>query len=172
MEKTSISRTEYEEKHFGKVLAMKDIDDSFAKTFAEGSPALEKLLLSMWHSGIQTRACCRGHLLSPSFIKKVLWMRKYVTEEEYLKNMHKTNYYRILTNHGAYISFFYSSDDMMKAAHALRDRLKERFPEIDFWVSFGYDGINIHVEERLMPKYVEIFFTGVMEILPEWQKEF
>ena len=172
MDGTRISRNDYAEKHFGKVLAMNEIDDSFAKTFAEGSPALEKLLLSMWHSGIQTRACCRGHLLSPVFVKKVLWITKYITEDEYLQNMHKPNYYRMIVNHGAYISFFYSHDDMMVAAYALRDRLKERFPEINFTVSFGYDGISIHVEERLMPKYVEMFFTGLMDILPEWQKDF
>jgi hydroxymethylpyrimidine pyrophosphatase-like HAD family hydrolase len=172
MDRKRISKNEYEEKHFGKVLAMNEIDDSFATTFAEGSPALEKLLLSMWHSGLSTRACCRGHLLRPLFVKKVLWMKKYITEEEYVKNMYKPNYYRMITNQSAYISFFYSSDDMMKAAHALRDRIQERFPEIKFSVSFGHDCISIHVEEHLMPKYVEIFFTGLMEILPEWQKDF
>jgi hypothetical protein len=54
----------------------------------------------------------------------------------------------------------------------LRDRLKERFPEINFRISFGYDCISIHVEKKLMPKYVEMFFTGLMDILPEWQKDF
>ena len=172
MERTSISTTEYEEKYFGKVLAMENIDDSFAKTFAEGSPALEKLLLSMWHNGMTTRACCRGHLFKPVFIKKVLWMKKYVSEAEYVKNMHKSNYCRMITNVRGYLSFDYSCNNMMAAAHALRDRLKKMFPDIQSSVAFTTDNISIYLERNLMPKYVEIFFEGVMNILPEWTKSY
>jgi len=32
----------------------------FAKVFAEGSESLEKLLLKLWDSGIQTKGCCSG----------------------------------------------------------------------------------------------------------------
>jgi hypothetical protein len=172
MEQTRITATEYQEKHFGKVLDCKNIDESFAKIFAEGSPALEKLLLSMWHNGIVTNACCKGHILKPVFIKKILWMEKHISEEEYLKNIHKLNYYRRATNFCGYISFKYSCNNMMAAAHSLRDSLNKMFPDIESKVSFSSDSISIYLDKNVMPKYAEKFFEGVMEILPEWTKSY
>ena len=62
MEKT-ITVGEYETNQFGKVVEEKDLANNpaeFAKVFAEGSVALEDLLLYLWANNIKTRATSSG----------------------------------------------------------------------------------------------------------------
>ena len=89
-------------------------------------------------------------------------------KKEYLKNMHKKAYRRYLVNHPGYLSFYYTSDNMMAAAHLLRDYLKELCPDIKSHVAFSYDEVSIYIDEVLYPKDVERFFTVVKNIMPQW----
>lgn len=170
MEKT-INVVDYKINQFGKVVEEKDIVNNpaeFAKVFAEGSVALEDLLLYLWANNIKTRACCTGHILKPMFAKKILWFEKNITEKEYLRNIHKKTYRRYLVNHPGYLSFYYTSDNMMAAAHLLRDYLNELCPDIKSHIAFSYDEISIYLDEVLYPKDVDRFFTTVKNIMPQW----
>ena len=55
---------EYKKEAFGYVVDCEDVQknqEEYAKVFAEGSEALEDLLLYLWSKGINTRGCCVGH---------------------------------------------------------------------------------------------------------------
>ena len=133
-----ITAKEYSNELFGKVVNNDNVNknqEEFAAVFSEGSPALRNLLLYLWIHGIKTKACCTGHMFKPVFRKKILWFEKPISEQEYIKNQEKKSYRKCFVSHPGYLCFYYKSDDMMKSAHALRDILSQKCPDIKFHIS-------------------------------------
>ena len=162
----TISLNDYKQTLFGKVVDMNNIEndmEGFAEVFSEGSPALRNLLLYLWNHGIKTKACCTGHMFQPAFKKKILLFEKPISEQEYIKNQEKKSYRKYFISHPGYLCFYYISDDMMKSAHALRDILSQKCPDIKFQISFSYEEISIYLKEVLYPKDTERFFQTVLE---------
>jgi hypothetical protein len=82
-------------------------------------------------------------MFQPAFRKKILWFEKPISEDEYIKNQEKKNYRRYLISYPGYLCFYYESNDMMKSAHALRDTLSQKCPDIKFHISFSYEEISV-----------------------------
>ena len=168
-----ITAKEYSNELFGKVVNNDNVNknqEEFAAVFSEGSPALRNLLLYLWNHGIKTKACCTGHMFKPVFRKKILWFEKPISEQEYIKNQEKKSYRKCFVSHPGYLCFYYKSDDMMKSAHALRDILSQKCPDIKFHISFSYEEISIYLNEVLYPKDTERFFKSVLESFGEWHQ--
>ena len=167
----TILSNDYKQTQFGKVVDMNNIEndmEGFAEVFSEDSEALKELLLYLWTHGIKTKACCTGHMFQPVFRKKILWFEKPISEDEYVKTQEKKNYRKYLISHPGYLCFYYTSDDIMKSAHALRDILSQKCPDIKFHISFSYEEISIYLDEVLYPKDTERFFELFLESFVEW----
>jgi len=79
---------EYAEKYFGRAINPVDFlneREKAAKIFAEGSKALEELLLLVWKFGYCTKACCKGHRKPEEYIKMGLFKNSRMSAEEYHK---------------------------------------------------------------------------------------
>lgn len=169
-----ITVEEYSQNQFGKVVendSIKDNMEAFAEVFSEGSPALKNLLLYLWNHGIKTKACCTGHMFQPAFRKKILWFEKSISEKEYIKNQEKKSYRKYFVSHPGYLCFYYTSDDMMKSAHALKGILSQKCPDIKLHISFSYEEISIYLDEVLYPKDTERFFQTALESFNEWHQD-
>ena len=166
-----ITVEEYSQNQFGKVVENDSVEDNmegFAEVFSEGSPALRDLLLYLWNHGIKTKACCTGHMIQPAFKKKILWFEKPISKQEYIKNQEKKSYRKYFISHPGYLCFYYTSDDMMKSAHALRDILSQKCTDIKFHISFSYEVISVYLDEVLCTKDTERFFELFLETFVEW----
>ena len=167
----TISWNDYKQTQFGKVVDMNNIEndmEEYAEVFSEGSPALRNLLLYLWNHGIKTKACCTGHLFKPAFRKKILWFEKPISEQEYIKNQEKKSYQKYCISHPGYLCFYYTSDDMMKSAHELRDVLSQKCTNIKFHIAFSYEEISVYLDEVLCPQDTERFFELFLETFVEW----
>lgn len=166
-----MAKIKIEEYKFGKVVEKDSIEnnmEAFAEVFSEGSEALKNLLLYLWNHGITTKACCTGHMSQPAFYKKILWFEKPISEQEYIKNQGKKSYRKDFVSHPGYLCFYYSCDDMMKSAHALRDIVSQKCPDIKLHVAFSYEEIALYLDEVLCPKDTERFFQMVLKSFDEW----
>ncbi len=162
---------EYKETQFGNVVSSDIVAEDmygFATIFSEGSIALKDLLLYLWRHGIETKACCTGHICKPIFKKRVLWFEKYISENEYLQNQNNKNYRYILVNQPGYLCFYYYSDNMRQIADSLRDMIVERCPDIPMHINFSYDNISIHLDKVLYMNDIDRFFNTVLEVFPIW----
>ena len=77
--KECLTPSQYCKEQFGKAIDFNMVVENkneFAKVFAEGSDALESLLLYLWDTGIPTKACCAGHVVKPVFVKQILWIKR------------------------------------------------------------------------------------------------
>lgn len=169
--KECLTPSQYYKEQFGKVIDFNMVvenKDEFAKVFAEGSDALESLLLYLWDTGIQTKACCAGHVVKPVFVKQILWIKKYVSEHEYFEHCNQKHYKQLFVSNPGYLVFYYSCDNMMNAAHLLRDMLFEECSDIPYHVSFSYDTISIYLDVALDRHVSDIFFNTIRNILPAW----
>ena len=94
--------------------------------------------------------------------------KKDVSEHEYLEHCNKKHYKQLFVSDPGYLVFYYSCDDMMKAAHLLRDMLFKECSDIPCHVSFSYDTISIYLDVALDRHVSDIFFNTIRNILPTW----
>lgn len=83
---------DYQANCFGKPINMRSLiggEKEFAHIFAEGSEALESLLLELWEKGYSTKGCCKGHEVPEAYIKIGMRKIKHMTAEEYHQRQQK-----------------------------------------------------------------------------------
>lgn len=109
--------------------------DKYVKIFAEGSPALESLLKTLWNHGVETTACCSGY-----------------KEFDYELELKQQEYYREYSNANIFRRLFMNKHDYVPAydgfvsldtstinepelfVSCIKKSLKEFGPEVKFSV--------------------------------------
>lgn len=165
----------YSQTLFGRVVDFKDVaadQAEYAKVFASGSPALEKLLRNLWNRGIQTIACGNGYderHENFSLTAEQNIQDRYDTYlnthglAKWVMNRHKDDY---IPKHHAYVSIDAETvSNPNKFIRAIKSAMKPYRKDCHFEITraqtAGKDAININMN---IPRNQECTFHKLRDM--------